>query len=159
MLCPWNLWSCLKILRLNRIRTLTTALPVQCYTSWAIRPTKSQSSCGSIIGPHNNNNDIEYTSMYTDVMLIHENHLFELRIETKLVCDPCSLFFFSALVMKWRWRPDNFRAEVQIHNFDISWLIIYMTSCIHVSTSSFLFTTKMHSELFLSEKQFSSSHH
>ena len=36
--------------------------------------------------------------MYTDVMLIHENHLFELRIETKLkVCDPCSLLiFFSA---------------------------------------------------------------
>ena len=33
------------------IRTLTSAIPVQCSTSWAMRPTRSWLSCGSMIDP------------------------------------------------------------------------------------------------------------
>ena len=47
---------CKQILRLknsslNKIQTMTSAMPVQCFTSWAIRPTGSRSLCGSIKSP------------------------------------------------------------------------------------------------------------
>ena len=47
---------CKQILRLknsslNKIQTMTSAMPVQCFTSWAIRSTGNRSLCGSIKSP------------------------------------------------------------------------------------------------------------
>ena len=47
---------CKQILRLknsslNEIQTMTSAIPVQCFTSWGISPTGRWSSCGSMASP------------------------------------------------------------------------------------------------------------
>lgn len=69
---------------LDRIWTWTSAMPVQCSSGWAIRPTGSWLLCGLIRSLL-----MMVIDLYNFMMLIHQSYVLELRVETKFEvrCD------------------------------------------------------------------------